>query len=342
MIMRVVKVGIVGASGYTGAELLRLCAGHPDLHVVVATADTQAGTAAADVYPSLAAAYPDLVFTPYAATAVAGLDVVFCGLPVESAWQVVPELVGKVRVVIDLSAAFRLKDPKVYPQYYEAEHTDPELLAEAAYGLPEFFRPEIHDARLVAVPGCYVTAAAVALRPLVMDGVVDANGVVVDGASGVSGAGRALKPETAFNTVDEDFTAYGLLSHRHTPEMEQVTGAEVLFTPHLLPMNRGILVTCYARPARQLDTADVMAVLTDAYRKEPFVVVNERVPSTKATLGSNSAHVTARVDPRTRWVVVLAALDNLVKGASGQAIQCANVVLGLPETTGLSTVGLYP
>jgi N-acetyl-gamma-glutamyl-phosphate reductase len=336
------KVGIVGASGYTGAELLRLCASHPELDVVVATGDTQAGTPAAELYPSLAAAYPDLVFRPYDAADAAGLDIVFLGLPHTGAEEVAPELVGKVHAVIDLSAAFRLKDASLYPQYYGGPHHHPELLAEAVYGVPEFFRTEIGDARLIAAPGCFVTAAALALRPLVLDGAIDATGIVVDAASGVSGAGRALKSETAFNTVDEDFTAYGLLNHRHTPEMEQVIGAQVLFTPHLAPMNRGILATCYARPAQPLDTDSLLAVLHNAYAHEPFVVVSERSPSTKATLGSNSTHITARFDPRTRWVVVIAALDNLVKGASGQAVQCANVVLGLPETTGLPAVGLYP
>jgi N-acetyl-gamma-glutamyl-phosphate reductase len=336
------KVGIVGASGYAGAELLRLCAGHPEFEVVAATGDTQAGTRAADLYPSLAAAYPDLVFSAYDAEALAGLDVVFLGLPHTGAEQVAPELLGKVHAVIDLSAAFRLKDASLYPEYYGAAHQHAELLDDAVYGMPEFFRPEIREARLVAAPGCYVTAAALALRPLVLDRAIDATGIVVDAASGVSGAGRSLKPETAFSTVDEDFTAYGLLNHRHTPEMEQVIGAQVLFTPHLAPMNRGILATCYARPARPVDSDDVLGVLHTAYDNEPFVVVSERSPSTKATLGSNSAHITARFDPRTRWVVVIAALDNLVKGASGQAVQCANVVLGLPEAAGLPTVGVYP
>jgi N-acetyl-gamma-glutamyl-phosphate reductase len=165
---------------------------------------------------------------------------------------------------------------------------------------------------------------------------------VVDAASGVSGAGRSLRTDTAFCTADEDFTAYGLLRHRHTPEIEQVVGAQVLFTPHLAPMNRGILATCYAKPARRITEADVTEVLHEAYAKEPFVVVSDRSPSTKATLGSNSAHLTARYDPRTHWVMVIAALDNLVKGASGQAVQCANLVLGHPETAGLSRVGLYP
>jgi N-acetyl-gamma-glutamyl-phosphate reductase len=180
---------------------------------------------------------------------------------------------------------------------------------------------------------------------LVRAGLVDPNGLVVDAASGVSGAGRGLKETLHFGTVDEDFVAYGLLTHRHTPEMEQILGTQVIFTPHLAPMVRGILATCYARPAAArvgLTTEDVMDAMHEAYDDEPFVVVTDAPPSTKATAGSNTAHVTTRVDPRTGWVLSLCALDNLVKGASGQAIQCANAALGLPETTGLPTAGLYP
>jgi N-acetyl-gamma-glutamyl-phosphate reductase len=194
----------------------------------------------------------------------------------------------------------------------------------------------------VAVPGCYPTTAALALAPLVRAGVVETSGIVVDAASGVSGAGRPPKPTTTFCAVDEDFTAYGLLDHRHTPEIEQATGAQVIFTPHLVPMNRGILATCYARPSGPTSTDEVLGLLEAAYEGEPFVVVSERIPSTKATLGSNCAHLTARVDERTGWLVVLCAIDNLVKGASGQAVQCANLLLGLPEPTGLPIAGTYP
>jgi N-acetyl-gamma-glutamyl-phosphate reductase len=197
----------------------------------------------------------------------------------------------------------------------------------------------------VAAAGCYPTAAGLALAPLLRAGVVEPSGLVVDAASGVSGAGRGLRETLHFGTVDEDFVAYGLLTHRHTPEMEQILDAPVVFTPHLAPMVRGILATCYARPAAAHgapSTADVLDVLHQAYDDEPFVVVTDAPPSTKATTGSNTAHVTARVDPRTGWVLALCALDNLVKGASGQAIQCANAALSLPEATGLPTAGLYP
>jgi N-acetyl-gamma-glutamyl-phosphate reductase len=210
------------------------------------------------------------------------------------------------------------------------------------FGLPEIFRDELHGATLVASAGCYPTSAGLALAPLVRNGLVEPSGIIVDAASGVSGAGRGAKENLHFGTVDEDFSAYGLLNHRHTPEMEQILGAQVLFTPHLVPMVRGILATCYARPTEALTTANVMGALHDAYDGEPFVVVTEDPPSTKATSGSNVAHVTARVDPRTGWVVALCALDNLVKGASGQAVQCANAALGLAETSGLPIAGLYP
>jgi N-acetyl-gamma-glutamyl-phosphate reductase len=343
---RMARVGIVGASGYAGAELLRLAAAHPDLEVAFATGDTQAGTRVADLYPSLGASYPDLVFSAYDPAVCAGLDVVFLALPHGASQAIVPELVGKVTHLVDLAADFRLRDPALYPTWYGEAHTAPDLLDDFAYGLPELFRSEIVVAAHVAAPGCYPTAAALALTPLVRAGAVVPEGIVVDAASGVSGAGRPPKPTTTFCAVDEDFTAYGLLDHRHTPEIEQATGASVLFTPHLAPMNRGILATCYARltdaAAGSTGTDELLALLAGAYEDEPFVVVGEASPSTKATLGSNTALLTARYDERTGWAVVIAAIDNLTKGAAGQAVQCANLLLGLPETTGLPMVGVYP
>ena len=335
------RVGVFGASGYAGVELLRLCAQHPGLEVVLATGESQAGTPAAALYPSLAAAYPDLVFAESDPAAAEGLDLVFLALPHGASQQLMPDLRKRVGRVVDLAADFRLKDPGLYPRWYGEAHAAPGLLAEFSYGLPELFRDQLSGAELVAAPGCYVTAAALALAPLVRSGTIEPTGVIVDAASGVSGAGRALRQTSHFATVNEDFTAYGLIDHRHTPEIEQATGAEVLFTPHLAPMTRGILATCYARPAPGGD-ADPRRVLQDFYRAEPFVTVGDRPPSTKATYGSNCAHITARHDARTGWVVVLCALDNLVKGASGQAVQCANLALGLPETAGLPLVGVYP
>jgi N-acetyl-gamma-glutamyl-phosphate reductase len=313
------------------------------VEVVAATGDSQAGTLASHLYPSLAAAYPNLVFEEFTVERFTGLDVVFLGIPHEAALEIAPQLVGKVGCVIDLSAAYRLKDSSLYPTWYGFDHTQPELLAQAVYGLPELYRSQLPGAKLIATPGCYVTAASLALTPLVRAGLVQSQGVIVDAASGVSGAGRALKHGSLFSTVDEDFTAYGLLDHRHTPEIEQVTGAQVLFTPHLAPMNRGILATCYARPQGDAPTtASLLASLATFYKDEPFIVVRPQVPSTKATLGTNTVHITARYDERTGYVMVLAALDNIAKGASGGAVQSMNVTLGLPEVSGLSTVGVYP
>jgi N-acetyl-gamma-glutamyl-phosphate reductase len=344
MYTHAMKAGILGSSGYTGSELLRLLAGHPEFEVAVATAHSHAGENVGTHTPSLAAAYPGLVYEDNEPAHFDGLDLVFCGLPHGESQRIVPELRSRVGLVVDLAADFRLKDAALYPQWYGEEHGAPELLAEAVYGLPELFRDGLAGATLVAAAGCYPTAAGLALAPLVRAGLVEPAGIVVDAASGVSGAGRGLRESLHFGTVDEDFTAYGLLTHRHTPEMEQIIGGEVLFTPHLAPMVRGILATCYARPAAgiTLTTGSVMAALHEAYDAEPFVVVTNDPPSTKATAGANAAHVTARVDPRTGWVVSLCALDNLVKGASGQAVQCANAALGLPETTGLPIAGVYP
>ena len=344
------KVGIVGASGYGGSELLRLCAGHPDLEVAVAQAGTNAGQAVATHTPSLAGAYRDLVYATTDATALDGLDVVFLALPHGQSQHLVPDLVDRVGLVVDLAADFRLRDPADYPTWYGEPHLVPELLSTFAYGLPELFRTDLVDATRIAAPGCYPTAVLLALVPLVESGVIalPADGgvppLVVDAASGTSGAGRAAKESLHFATVDEDFVAYGLLDHRHTAEMEQGLGTTVLFTPHLAPMVRGILATCYARPADpgSLTTEDAMQLLHDRYDDEPFVVVADAPPSTKAASGSNTAHLSVRVDPRTGWVVVLSAIDNLIKGAAGQAVQCANLALGLPEGAGLPVVGVYP
>jgi N-acetyl-gamma-glutamyl-phosphate reductase len=338
----VVTIGIVGASGYTGAELLRLCAGHPTLDVAWATGDSQAGTPVAALYPSLAAAYPSLRFDRYDPARLVEVDLVFFALPHGESQRLAAAALDAGVKVVDLAADFRLHDAALYPRWYGEEHHAPELLDRFVYGLPELCRDDVAKADAVAAPGCYPTASALALAPLVRAGVIQDTGVIVDAASGVSGAGRGLKHTTHFGTVNEDFTAYGLLDHRHTPEIEQAIGAQVLFTPHLAPMNRGILATCYARPTAPTSTSALLAVLADAYAGEPFIVVGEGSPSTKATLGSNAAHLTARFDERTGWVIALCAIDNLGKGASGQAVQCANLMLDQPETTGLSAVGVYP
>ena len=342
------KIGIVGASGYTGAELLRLCATHASLDVVVATGDSQAGQRLADLYPSLAAAYGERTYDAYTPELVDGLDLVFCGLPHGISQTVVPDLRGRVGHIVDLGSDFRLHDEALYPRWYGAAHECPALLDEFVYGLPELFREKLAGAELIAATGCNAATATFALAPVLDAGLVHGDGLVVNLVTGVSGAGRPPKAHTTFCTVDEDVTPYGLLSHRHTPEIEQAlterTGiaTSVLFTPHLAPMNRGIIATCYARPVGPTSTDEALDAMRSFYEGEPFIVVDERPPSTKATLGANTVHLTARVDPRTGLVMTIAALDNLMKGASGMAVQNANLALGIPEHTGLPTVGVYP
>lgn len=345
------RCGVVGASGYTGAELLRLLASHPGFELAVATGDSQAGRRISELYPSLALAYRDRRFDSYDPDVLDGLDVVFCGLPHGVSMSVVPDFIGRVGHVVDLGSDFRLHDAALYPQWYGADHTCPRLLPEAVYGLPELFRSKISGARLIAATGCNAATAILTLAPFLAGGLIEPDGLIVDLITGVSGAGRPPKENTTFCAVDEDVTAYGLLTHRHTPEIEQALGEvsgrqpSVLFTPHLVPMNRGILATCYGRPtsaATSFTSADAVQMMREFYRDEPFLFISERSPSTKATLGSNAVHLTARVDPRTGMVIAIGALDNLMKGASGMAIQCANLAVGLPEETGLGVIGLYP
>jgi N-acetyl-gamma-glutamyl-phosphate reductase len=343
------RAAVVGGSGYTGAELLRLLAAHPDIEVSVVTADANAGAAVGDLYPSLGVAYDGLRYESVDPAGLAGLDLAFLCLPHGESQSIAGELVDAVGHVVDLGADFRLPVGE-YEQWYGEPHSAPELLERFAFGMPELYRDQIVASRHVASPGCYPTAASLALAPLFAAGLVESSGVVVDAVSGVSGAGRGLKATSLFAEVSDNVNAYGLLTHRHTAEMELALShladepVQVLFTPHLVPMTRGILATCYARPVAgvSLDTAGLLAGYRDFYAAEPFVHVSDGSPSTKATMGSNAAHVTARYDARTNTVLAIAALDNLVKGASGQALQNANLVLGLPETTALSTIGLMP
>lgn len=334
-----IRVTILGASGFVGAELLRLCDTHPQFDAVRLFGDSQAGQPLAAVHPHLALAYPQANVERFEPALLDGIDLVFAALPHGHSQAIAPEIIARGIPFVDLGADFRLASAEDYQRWYKEPHRAPELLERFVYGIPELNRDAIAASKTVAAAGCYPTTAILAMKPFVDAGLVDPAGIVVDAASGVSGAGKGLKDETHFNTVDENLTAYGLLNHRHTAEMDMALGGPVLFTPHLAPINRGILATCYATAT---GSADPLEVLRAAYADEPFVHVSERAPSTKWTLGSNAVHVTARHDARTGRVLAIAALDNLVKGAAGQMIQCANLMLGIDETAGLSRVGVWP
>jgi N-acetyl-gamma-glutamyl-phosphate reductase len=333
-----IRTAILGASGYVGGELLRLIAAHPELAPAKLFGESKAGQPLGSVHPHLAAAYPDRVFEKFDGD-FDGVDLVFAALPHGHSQRIAASILDSGIPFVDLGADFRLDDAADYERWYGHPHEAPELLGEFVYGIPELNRDGIKGAKAVAAAGCYATAAIVALKPLVDAGRVKPDSLIVDAASGVSGAGREAKESTAFSTVDGSFSAYGLLNHRHTAEMEMALEATVLFTPHLVPMARGILATCYGEATQP---SDPLAALRQAYLAEPFVHVSDQLPATKSVTGSNGVQLTARYDERTGRVIVLSALDNLGKGAAGQMIQCANLMLGLDETAGLTTIGVYP
>jgi N-acetyl-gamma-glutamyl-phosphate reductase len=333
-----IRTAILGASGYVGGELLRLIAAHPDLAAARMFGESKAGQRLGAVHPHLAAEYPDAVLEKYDG-GLDGIDLLFAALPHGHSQRLAAAVVDKGIPFVDLGADFRLGDAATYERWYGHAHEAPELLGSFVYGIPELNRNAIRQAKTVAAAGCYATAAILALKPLVDGGLVKSESLIVGAASGVSGAGREAKEATAFSTVDGSFSAYGLLNHRHTAEMEMAIGGTVLFTPHLVPMTRGILATCYGEAT---GPCDPLAALHAAYAKEPFVHVTDRPPATKWVSGSNGVQLTARYDERTGRVLALSAIDNLGKGAAGQMIQCANLMLGLDETAGLTTIGVYP
>ena len=332
-----IRAAILGASGYAGGELMRLLAAHPGIEVGQAFGASAAGKPISDLHPHLALAYGDMAFDAWDPALLDDSDLVFAAMPHGESQKLV-DAIG-TRKFVDLGADFRLDTAEDYEAWYGEPHQRADLLASFVYGLPEFRRAAIAAATQVAAPGCYPTAACLALKPLVDAGIIETKGIIVDAASGVSGAGRAASAGTHFCAVDGNFRAYGLVNHRHTAEIQMVTGAEILFTPHLAPMSRGILATCYAPATAECDP---LAILREAYAAEPFVHVGEAPPETKWTTGSNAAFLTARYDPRTNLVIAIAAIDNLGKGAAGQMIQCANLMLGLDETAGLAVAGVYP
>jgi len=334
-----IRTAILGASGYVGGELLRLLAAHPELKPAKLFGESKAGQPVAAVHPHLALAYPDATIERFADDSLDRIDLVFAALPHGHSQRLAATILDKGIPFVDLGADFRLDDAATYERWYGHPHEEPQFLGRFIYGIPELNRGAISDAKAVSAAGCYATAAILALRPLVDAGLVKRESLIVDAASGVSGAGREAKEATGFCTVAESLSAYGMLNHRHTAEMEMALGGTVLFTPHLAPMSRGILATCYGEAA---GAGDPLEALRQAYASEPFVHVTDEPPATKWVTGSNVVHLTARRDERTGRIIALSAIDNLGKGAAGQMIQCANLMLGLEETAGLPRVGVYP
>ena len=344
------EVGIVGASGYTGAELMRLLGGHPEAEAVYVSAHSHAGEKVAALYPNLHG-YGTMRYQPFdAREALARADLFFVALPHGESMRVVPRLLEGGAKVIDLSADYRLHDAGAYARSYGLEHTSPHLLAEAVYGLPEIKRGEIAGARLIAVPGCYPTAALLALAPLAAARWAGVDGAVIDAKSGVSGAGRSLSPAAHFPQAEGSVKPYAVGNHRHTPEMEEalsaLAGARVAltFVPHLAPMSRGILATCYVRCGDDASAQEVEALYRRFYADSTFVVVLEdgAFPETKAVCGSNYCHLGRHLEREKGMLCVAAAIDNLVKGASGQALQCMNIMRGWDEELGLRAPGIFP
>ncbi|MDR1452473.1 MAG: N-acetyl-gamma-glutamyl-phosphate reductase [Candidatus Margulisbacteria bacterium] len=336
-----IKIGIIGATGYTGAELLRLLLDHPAVEIKYLTTTSAAGQDINAIYPFLRPRFSQKL-AEYKLSAARKLDAVFICLPHGRSMDIAPELVNAGVKVIDLGADFRFRDIAVYEKTYQ-KHTAPKMNARAVYGLPEYNRARLKKAQLVANPGCYVTAATLALKPIV-EGLPFVEGsIIIDAKSGASGAGRALRQDTHFLEVYTNFSTYKLGAHRHQPEIEQnLGGAPVVFSPHLLPVNRGILATIYVKLSKKTNTDDVLSVLQKRYQNEPFVRVVENPPTLKDVVGSNYCLISPTVVGDGSQLILVSVLDNLVKGASGQAVQNMNIMCGLPETTGLERLALNP
>lgn len=345
-----IKVGIAGAAGYTGCELIRLLANHPKAEISwLMTGRTNEGKRLHEVFPHLRGV-PERVFQPMEPSSAQGADVVFMATPHGVALSLVPGFLEAGCRVIDVSADFRLKDPKTYEEWYGKKHTAPDLLEEAVYGLTELNRADLPGARIVANPGCYPTASILALAPVLQEGLGHLDSIVIDAKSGVSGAGRSLSLRTHFSETTEDLQAYSPVRHRHVPEIEQEISllagrkTSVAFVPHLIPMVRGMLATVYCKPTRELDTEELTEIYKAFYDQEPFVDVltGGELPRTKNVWGTNRCEIAVQVDPRSSTILLVSVIDNLVKGASGQAVQNMNVVFELPEPTGLESIALYP
>lgn len=340
-----IKAGVINVTGYIGAELARLLYQHPQVELITITGRSAAGKKLGDIFPYLS----ELDYS-IKAELDSNIDVAFSAMPNKTSVDVVPPLLKQGIKVIDVSADFRLKDASEYPKWYGFTHPSPELLKEAAYGLPELHRDEIASASLVANPGCYSTGAILALAPVVKEGLIYPD-IIIDSKSGVSGAGRTLSLETHYSEANENTSAYSLEGHRHLPEIEQeleILNPElsplITFVPHMVPMSRGILSSCYARLADscKLSTDSLVQLYREFYKDAPFVRITNKPPQTKHAWGNNFCFIYPTIDLKTNRLIVISCLDNLVKGGAGQAVQNMNLVFSLPEATGLETLAIYP
>lgn len=345
-----IKVGIIGSTGYAGGELARLLLQRDDVEIKWYGSKSYVDQKYASIYQNMFQIVDDTCMDDNMAQLADLVDVVFTATPQGLCASLInEEILSKVKV-IDLSADFRIKDVNIYEQWYKIKHPTPEFIKEAVYGLPEINREQIAHARLVANPGCYPTCSTLSIYPLVKEGLIDTDTLIIDAKSGVSGAGRGVKVDNLYCEVNESCKAYGVATHRHTPEIEEqlsyAAGKPVMinFTPHLIPMNRGILITAYASLKKEVTYEDLKAVYDQYYEKEQFVRVlpKDVCPQTRWVEGSNYVDVNFKIDPRTRRVIMMGAMDNVVKGAAGQAIQNMNLMFGLLENTGLKQIPLFP
>ncbi|GAQ95711.1 N-acetyl-gamma-glutamyl-phosphate reductase [Thermodesulfovibrio aggregans] len=344
------RVFICGGSGYTGSELLRILALHDEIEIVGVTSEKSAGLSVSELFPAFFI-YRELKFENLQIEKIKDrADVYFLALPHGKSQQVAAELIQAGKRVIDLSADFRIKDSQIYTLWYKTEHAFPHLLKEAVYGLPEIYREKIKNARLIANPGCYPTSVILPLYPFLKKGLIEGDTIVVDSKSGTSGAGRKAEVSLSYCEVNEDFRAYNVAKHRHTPEIEQELSYAserniiIDFTTHLLPLNRGILSTIYGKLNKNITTKEALEILEEAYHSEPFVKImpEGQVPAIKYVRGTNYCYIGATVNQRTGRIILISAIDNLVKGASGQAVQNMNIMFGIEETKALKNLALSP
>lgn len=334
-----IKIGIIGANGYTGFELMRLLSAHPQAEIVFASSRSLAGEEAAKTYPTLEGGYGNMKYAEFSLEKAKKCDVVFACLPHGQSAEICGTLIDAGVRVIDLSADYRYDDVSLYERTYKLTHPRKDLCEKAVYGLPEYNRDKIGSARLIGNPGCYVTAAVLAIKPLADAGIINRRTVIVDAKSGVSGAGRKADAAYNFNETDGSFKAYGVTTHRHTTEIEEKSGTRVTFVPHLLPVKRGILATIYCDLEGSAADADKVYA---RYENEPFVhYLGDRLPEIKSAAGSNCCYIGCKAEEKTGRLIVVSCIDNLIKGASGQAIQNMNIMFGLDETTGLPLVGFH-